>query len=143
MATVVGETDRALPARGRGVAVIWQVISSTLVRAWRDRVLGLAAEAGFWQLLSLPSMLLGIVGIIGFFSGSLGTDTIHDIENALLRGAKHVIVPSAVDSTVKPALDRILAGGRADAEPADDELQVVAVDLGGGVEAEAVGVVVR
>jgi membrane protein len=114
VATIVGEADRAAPARGRGIGVVWTLISSTLVRAWRDRVLGLAAEAGFWQLLSLPSMLLGIVGIIGFFSGSLGAHTIHDIEDALLRGAKHVIVPSAVDSTVKPALDRILAGGRAD-----------------------------
>lgn len=114
MATIVGETERALPARRRGVGVVWTLISSTVGRAWRDRVLGLAAEAGFWQLLSLPSMLLGIVGIIGFFSGSLGPDTIHDIEAAILRGAKHVIVPSAVDSTVKPALDRILAGGRAD-----------------------------
>ncbi|HET6816104.1 MAG TPA: YihY/virulence factor BrkB family protein [Mycobacteriales bacterium] len=114
MATIVDETERTLPARRRGVGVIWTVIATTVGRAWRDRVLGLAAEAGFWQLLSLPSMLLGIVGIIGFFSGSLGPDTIHDIEGAILRGAKHVIVPSAVDSTVKPALDRILAGGRAD-----------------------------
>jgi membrane protein len=114
VATIVGEADRALPARGRGIGVIWRLIASTLGRAWRDRVLGLAAEAGFWQLLSLPSMLLAVVGIIGFFSGSLGADTIHDIEDAILRGAKHVIVPSAVDSTVKPALDRILAGGRAD-----------------------------
>src|SRR3954467_6635266 len=116
MATVVGETEQALPARGRGrgIGVVWQLTASTLGRAWRDRVLGLAAEAGFWQLLSLPSMLLGIVGILGFFSGSLGHDTVHDIENAILRGAKHVIVPDAVDSTVRPALDRILAGGRAD-----------------------------
>jgi len=114
MATVVSETEHALPARGRGIGVAWTLIRTTLVRAWRDRVLGLAAEAGFWQLLSLPSMLLGIVGILGFFSGSLGHDTVHDIENAILRGAKHVIVPDAVDSTVRPALDRILAGGRAD-----------------------------
>src|SRR3954471_16818544 len=116
MATVVGETEQALPARGRGrgIGVVWQLTASTLGRAWRDRVLGLAAEAGFWQLISLPSMLLGIVGIIGFFRGRLGHDTVHDIEDAVLRGARHVIVPSAVDSTVKPALDRILAGGRAD-----------------------------
>src|SRR3954470_8711014 len=116
MATVVGETEQALPARGRGrgIGVVWQLTASTLGRAWRDRVLGLAAEAGFWQLISLPSMLLGIVGIIGFFSGSLGHDTVHDIEDAILRGARHVIVPDAVDSTVRPALDRILAGGRAD-----------------------------
>jgi membrane protein len=114
MATVVGESERVLPARGRGIGVVWTITKTTLGRAWSDRVLGLAAEAGFWQLISLPSMLLGIVGIIGFFSGSLGHDTIHDIESAMLRGAKHVIVPNAVDSTVRPALDRILAGGRAD-----------------------------
>src|SRR4051794_13731137 len=113
MATVV-ETEHALPARVRGIGVVWQLTTSTLGRAWRDRVLGRAAEAGFWQLISLRSMLLGVVGIIGFFSGSLGHDTVHDIEDAVLRGARHVIVPSAVDSTVKPALDRILAGGRAD-----------------------------
>ena len=114
MATVVSEADRALPARGRGIGVVWTVTKTTLANAWRDRVLGLAAEAGFWQLISLPSMLLGIVGIIGFFSGSLGHDTVHDIEDAILRGAKHVIVPDAVESTLRPALDRVLAGGRAD-----------------------------
>jgi membrane protein len=100
--------------RRRGLSLAWQLVSATVAKAWHDRVLGLAAEAGFWQLLSLPSMLLGILGIIGFFSGSLGPDTLHDIEAALVRAAKHVIVPSAVDSTVQPALHRILVGGRAD-----------------------------
>src|SRR3954467_14114461 len=116
MATVVGETEQALPARGRGrgIGVVWQLTASTLGRAWRDRVLGLAAEAGVWQRISLPWRRLGVVGSIGFCRGSLGHDTVHDIEDAVLRGARHVIVPSAVDSTVKPALDRILAGGRAD-----------------------------
>jgi membrane protein len=114
MATVVGESEHAPTVRRGGLSTAWTLTASTLRRAWQDRVLGLAAEAGFWQLLSLPSMLLAIVGIIGFFSGSLGPDTVHDIENAILRGARHVIVPSAVDSTVRPAVDRILAGGRAD-----------------------------
>ncbi len=114
MATVVGESEHARPARRRGLATAWQLTTSTLGRAWRDRVLGLAAEAGFWQLLSLPSMLLAILGIIGFFSGALGPDTLHDLEAALVRGAKHVIVPDAVDSTVRPALHRILVGGRLD-----------------------------
>jgi len=114
VATVVGESGRALPARRSRLGVAWTLISSTAVRAWRDRVLGLAAEAGFWQLLSLPSMLLAVLGIIGFFSGTLGPDTLKDLEDALVRGAKHVIVPSAVDSTVQPALHRILVGGRLD-----------------------------
>jgi membrane protein len=115
VATVVRESDRAPARRGRGrLAVAWELVSATARKAWGDRVLGLAAEAGFWQLMSLPAMLLAVLGVIGYFSGALGADNIRDLENAIVRGAKHVIVPSAVDSTVKPALDRILNGGRAD-----------------------------
>jgi membrane protein len=55
-----------------------------------------------------------VLGIIGYFSGVLGHDNIRDLENAIIRGLKHVIVPSAVESTVRPALERILKNGRAD-----------------------------
>jgi len=115
MATAVNDTAAAaaVPRRGR-VATGRALIGSTLARAWRDRVLGLAAEAGFWQLLSLPSLLLAVLGVIGYFSGSLGHDTLNDLESAIVRGLKHVVVPTAVDSTLRPALDRILHGGRAD-----------------------------
>ncbi len=40
----------------------------TFARGWRDRILGLAAEAGFWQLLSLPPLLLAVLGTIGYFA---------------------------------------------------------------------------
>ena len=114
MATLLGDAAAArVRARGR-VATVRALVSSTLARAWRDRVLGLAAEAGFWQLLSLPSMLLAVLGLIGYFSGPLGHDNLHALENSIVHGLKHVIVPSAVDSTVRPALDRILRSGRAD-----------------------------
>src|SRR3954470_1538987 len=111
---VVSDTAVAAGGRRGRLATGRSLAPSTLARAWRDRVLGLAAEAGFWQLLSLPSLLLAVIGLIGYFSGSLGPDTLHDLEHAIVRGLKNVIVPSAVDSTVQPALDRILRGGRAD-----------------------------
>ena len=114
MATVVRE-HTATPAHHRTrLATAGSLVASTLARAWRDRVLGLAAEAGFWQLVSLPSMLLAVLGLLGYFSGQLGHDNIHDLELAIVRGLKHVIVPSAVDSTLRPALHRIITGGRAD-----------------------------
>jgi membrane protein len=117
MATAVGEQERtvARPVGRRGwLRTVLFLGRATVSKAWTDRVLGLAAEAGFWQLISLPSLLLAVLGIIGYFNGTLGPDTLHDVENAIIRGAKHVIVPSAVGSTVRPALDRILNGGRAD-----------------------------
>src|SRR3954471_488973 len=114
VATAVGETGAAGSTVRRRAIIVRSLVWDTLKRAWKDRVLGLAAEAGFWQLMSLPSMMLAVLGVIGYFSGALGHDTLHSVENALLRGAKHVIVPSSVDSTIRPALHRILVGGRAD-----------------------------
>src|SRR4051795_1800133 len=105
MATAVSNAA-VTPAGRRGrLATVGGLVASTLARAWRDRVLGLAAEAGFWQLLSLPSLLLAVMGLLGYFSSSLGPDTLHDVETAILHGARHVIVPSAVDSTVQPAVE--------------------------------------
>ncbi|HWC35953.1 MAG TPA: YihY/virulence factor BrkB family protein [Mycobacteriales bacterium] len=96
------------------MASIREVAGTTLRRAWHDRVLGLAAEVGFWQLLSLPSLLLAVLGTIGFFSGVLGADALNDLQRSIDKGLTHVIVPSAVQSTIAPALHRILFGGRAD-----------------------------
>lgn len=90
------------------------LVWSTVRRAWRDRILGLAAEAGFWQLLSLPSLILAVLGVIGYFNGLFGSDSINDLQRSIDNALKHVIVPSAVDSTVAPAVGRILHGGRAD-----------------------------
>jgi membrane protein len=87
---------------------------STFHRARRDRILGLAAEAGFWQLVSLPALILAVLGVIGFFSGVLGTQNLDHLQASIERALTHVIVPSAVHSTIAPALHRILFGGRAD-----------------------------
>ncbi|HEX3900477.1 MAG TPA: YihY/virulence factor BrkB family protein [Mycobacteriales bacterium] len=96
------------------MATVRELATSTVKRAWHDRVLGLAAEAGFWQLLSLPSLILAVLGVIGYFHGILGTDNLNDLQNSIEKDLTHVIVPSAVHSTIAPALHRILFGGRAD-----------------------------
>jgi membrane protein len=96
------------------VASVRELFGATARRAWHDRILGLAAEAGFWQLLSLPSLILAVLGTIGFFSGPLGADNHNAIQNTIDDGLTRVIVPSAVESTIAPALHRILFGGRAD-----------------------------
>jgi membrane protein len=91
-----------------------RLFGAALRRSWHDRVLGLAAEAGFWQLLSLPSAILAILGAIGLFSGWLGADNLNHLQRSIDNALTHVVVPSAVDSTIAPALHRILFGGRID-----------------------------
>jgi membrane protein len=98
----------------RGMRAVLAVLWTTVKQAWHDRILGLAAEAGFWQLLSLPSLILAVLGVLGYFSGILGVSNVNDLQNSIDNALKHVIVPSAVNSTVAPALHRILYNGRAD-----------------------------
>jgi membrane protein len=96
------------------VTSVVRLVWSTVRRSWQDRILGLAAEAGFWQLLSLPSLILAVLGVIGFFHGVLGTNNLDHLQRSIDNAMTHLIVPSAVNSTIAPALHRILFGGRAD-----------------------------
>ena len=89
-------------------------VLTAMRRSWQHRIFGLAAEAGFWQLVALPSAILAILGTIGFFSGPLGADNLNHLQRSIDNAMTHVIVPSAVHSTIAPALHRILYGGRAD-----------------------------
>lgn len=93
---------------------LWLLVKRTAAEAWQDRILGLAAEAGFWQLLSLAPLLLVVLGVIGYFSGDLPHGTTADIQAFLLRRAASFISPHAVDTLIRPALHQILTNGHAD-----------------------------
>jgi membrane protein len=109
-----GPGDRAVDLYRYRVTSLPLLFWAALRRSWHDRVMGLAAEAAFWQLVALPSAILAILGTIGFFSGPLGHDNLDHLQRSIDNAMSHVIVPSAVHSTIAPALSRILFGGRAD-----------------------------
>lgn len=93
---------------------LFTVLGEMLRKTWNDRVLGLAAEAGFWQLLSLPPLLLAVLGTIGYLGDLTGADTVGRMEASLLSAAGHLLAPSAVDQIVRPTLDEVLRRGRPD-----------------------------
>ena len=45
---------------------VWRLIVSTVSACLRNRVTGLAAEAAFFALLSLPPLIFGLAGSIGY-----------------------------------------------------------------------------
>ena len=90
------------------------VLRSTVAKAWDDRVLGLSAEAAFWQLLSLAPLFLGLLGSIGYLSGFLGATTINQVEASLLDASRRAFAPSVVDQIIAPTIDEVLRRGRAD-----------------------------
>ncbi|KPM57151.1 ribonuclease BN [Frankia sp. CcI49] len=87
---------------------------ATVANAWRHRVLGLAAEAGFWQLLSMPPLLLALLGAIGYLGDVLGGDAVDNVRQSILGGADNLLTASVVDGTVRPTIDQILSRGRPD-----------------------------
>lgn len=91
-----------------------RLLRRAVVKAWGDRVLGLSAEAAFWQMLSLPSLFLALVASLGYVSGWFGARTVdrteQQIENTLSRGFSTEVV----DQVIAPTLREVLRGDRAD-----------------------------
>lgn len=90
------------------------LLRRTVRQAWHDRVLGLSAEAAFWQMLSLPSLFLALVATLGYVSRWFGESTVnrteHQIESTLGRALSHQVS----DQVIAPMLHEVLHGGRAD-----------------------------
>jgi len=80
----------------------------------RYRITGLAAEAAFWVLLSLPALALGTVGILGYLHGQLGSVRAARLEHILTHAAGTVLSQREVRQSVAPMLHGMLTSGHAD-----------------------------
>lgn len=96
-----------------GTRVRW-LVRRTLAKAWQDRVLGLSAEAAFWQLLSLPSLALAGVAILGYVSRWFGPSTVNRTETKLDSTFSRAFSPEVVSQVVAPTLHEVLHGHRID-----------------------------
>ena len=106
-----GDTTRVGPPGGRRDV---HLLRRTIDKAWSDRILGLSAEAAFWQLLSLPPLFLALLGSLGYLSSTLGEQTVSDIEGQLLDAFSRAFTPSVVDQVIGPTVSEVLRDGRAD-----------------------------
>ncbi|MGH8574092.1 MAG: YihY/virulence factor BrkB family protein, partial [Gammaproteobacteria bacterium] len=95
-------------ARRGPLRLIWR----TLVKAWDDGFFGMSAQAAFWMALSLPPLLLGLLGSLGFVSGLFGQDTIALVQREILQFATTVFTPEVVDQIIRPTVTDILTQGR-------------------------------
>nr|WP_206323278.1 YihY/virulence factor BrkB family protein [Streptomyces sp. HNM0574] len=78
------------------------------------RVLGLAAEAAFFTLISIPPLLLGLIGMLGYLDAWLSTDTIDSIRTNFLDASATVLSEKGVDQLARPLIDDVISGGRPD-----------------------------
>jgi membrane protein len=89
-------------------------VRTTFALCLRYRITGLAAEAAFWVLLSLPALALGTVGILGYLHGQLGSARAARLEHILSDAAGAVLSQREVRQSIQPALHGLLTSGHAD-----------------------------
>jgi membrane protein len=97
-----------------GVRILPSLLKRAVVKAWHDRVLGLSAEAAFWQLLSLPSLFLALIGSFGYVSRWFGQDTADRAEEKINSTLARAFSDQVVEKVIRPTLHQVLSGGRAD-----------------------------
>lgn len=92
----------------------WQLLKDTVNSCMEYRILGLAAEAAFFTLLSLPPLLLGLIGLLGYVDEWTSTTTVASIERNILNAAQTVLSQRGVNDFAKPLLADVTTGARPD-----------------------------
>jgi membrane protein len=98
----------------RLIRFVWTMSVETTKICLKYRVTGLAAEAGFFALLSLPPLILGLVGAIGFVGQHLGETVVAELRQQLRSLTLTFLTADSVSSVILPTFDQVLSGGRAD-----------------------------
>ncbi|MCB5182579.1 YihY/virulence factor BrkB family protein [Streptomyces antimicrobicus] len=92
----------------------WLLLKDTVNSCIEYRILGLAAEAAFFTLLSLPPLFLGLLGLLGYVDNWTDTRTVASIEENILRAVGTVLSDRGVNDIAKPLLDDVTRQGRPD-----------------------------
>ncbi|QKV97515.1 YihY/virulence factor BrkB family protein [Streptomyces sp. NA02950] len=94
--------------------MVWLLLKDTIHSCMEHRVTGLAAEAAFFTLLSLPPLLLGLIGLLGYFDAWTDTETVATIRQNILDASGTVLSDRGVKEIARPLLDDVIEGGRPD-----------------------------
>nr|WP_202508439.1 YihY/virulence factor BrkB family protein [Streptomyces sp. SID1046] len=92
----------------------WLLLKDTVNSCIEYRILGLAAEAAFFTLLSLPPLFLGLLGLLGYVDGWTDTRTVESIEENILAAVGTVLSDRGVNDIARPLLDDVTRSGRPD-----------------------------
>jgi membrane protein len=89
-----------------------RVTTRLLTRAWDDDVLSQSASAAFWQTLSLPPLLLGLFGALGYVERWFGPDTVAAVQEWIIQITSGVFSRNAVDEIIVPTVADVLTTAR-------------------------------
>ena len=110
---MAGETTQG-GLRHKVRRLLWRLVVTTVGSCMRYRVTGLAAEAAFFAVLSMPPLVFAFAGSIGFFSERFSEARVEDVRQAVIDLSSRALTDGAVDKIIVPTLDTVIEGGRFD-----------------------------
>jgi membrane protein len=94
--------------------LVWRLIVTTTGSCLRYRVTGLAAEAAFFAILSIPPLVFALTGAIAFVSDRFSQAQIADFRRAVIEVSSRALTDNAVQRIIIPTIDDVLSAPRYD-----------------------------
>jgi membrane protein len=94
--------------------VLWRLVVTTVSSCLRYRVTGLAAEAAFFAVLSVPPLIFAMAGAIGYVTDRFTAAQVEDIRQAVIDLSERALTEEAVNRIIVRTIDDVLEGGRFD-----------------------------
>ncbi|TLW95179.1 YihY/virulence factor BrkB family protein [Saccharomonospora piscinae] len=104
-----GEGRPSPPARRKGPLLL---VRRTLNKAWAGNIFSESAEAAFWQTLSLPPLLLGLLGSLGFIGDWFGENIVRQVQDKIISFSETIFSRSVVGQIIEPTVNDILTTGK-------------------------------
>jgi len=108
-----GQVERR-PWWRRALDTLWRLVVTTFSSCLRYRVTGLAAEAAFFAVLSVPPLVFGLAGGIGYVTDRFDPGQVDQMRHAVIDFSSKLLTDKAVDKVIEPTLNSVLRGGRFD-----------------------------
>jgi membrane protein len=86
----------------------------TLSKAWDDGIFAMSAQTAYWSTLSLPPLLLGLLGSMGYVAGWFGPETLVAVQHGIIRFSGTIFNHEVVSQFIEPTVADILNRGRPD-----------------------------
>ncbi len=93
---------------------VWRLVVTTVASCLRYRVTGLAAEAAFFAVVSVPPLLFALAGGIGYVADQFTPAQVEDVRIAIVELSSRLLTERAVDTVIEPTVTDVLEGGRFD-----------------------------
>ena len=94
--------------------LLWRLTVTTTGSCIRYRVTGLAAEAAFFAILSVPPLVFALAGAIGYVSEQFSPAEIAEVRQAVIDLSSRALTEDAVNRIIVPTINDVLRPGRFD-----------------------------